>query len=110
MADSDITIVDFQAMTEAISSYTTKVTHITNIMNSLSAISKALAVGNIFTGGAATSFIAAIETTVETMNEAISALNLLIQMLQGKLDAYTAADKAASMAANAIEKAQWTEV
>ena len=41
---------------------------------------------------------------------AITSLNAIISMLQGKLDAYQAADKAAQSIASTIEKAQWSEV
>lgn len=108
--DTGTTIVDFQAMTEAISSYKQKVTSITDITQALQAISKALSAANIFTGGAATAFIQSIETTIQAMNGSITSLNGIIQMLQGKLDAYQAADKAAASIADSIEKAQWTEV
>lgn len=109
MADGT-TIVDFQAMAEAISSYTQKVNSITNIMQALQAISKALSAANIFTGGAATAFIASINSTVAALEGAITSLNAIISMLQGKLDAYQAADKAAASIADAIEQAQWSEV
>lgn len=111
MADeSGTTIVDFQAMAEAISGYKQKVNSITEIMQALQAISKALQAANIFTGGAATAFIQAIEQTVTAMNAAIQSLNAIINMLQGKLDSYQAADKQAQSIAAGIEKAQWSEV
>lgn len=110
MADNETTIVDFAAMAEAISGYKNKVNSINDIMSALQTISKALQATNIFTGGAATAFIASIESTVQALSGAIQALNAIVSMLQGKLDAYQAADKAAESIASSIEKAQWTEV
>lgn len=110
MADNETTIVDFAAMAEAISSYKNKVNSITDIMSALQAISKALQVANIFTGGAATAFIESIESTVQACSGAIQSLNGIVNMLQGKLDAYQAADKEAQSIASSIEAAQWSEV
>ena len=109
MADNETTIVDFAAMAEAISGYKSKVTSITDIMSALQAVSKALGVANIFTGGAATAFIQSIESTCTALSGAIESLNGIVSMLQGKLDAYQAADKAAESIASSIEQAQWTE-
>ena len=67
MADNETTIVDFAAMAEAISGYKNKVNSITDIMSALQAISKALQVANIFTGGAATAFIQSIDSTVQAL-------------------------------------------
>ena len=108
--ETETTIVDFAAMAEAISGYKNKITSITDIMSALQAISKALQVANIFTGGAATAFIESIESTVQAMQGAIQSLNGIVSMLQGKLDTYQAADKAAEALASSIEKAQWSEV
>lgn len=110
MADNETTIVDFAAMAEAISGYKNKVNSITDIMSALQAISKALQVANIFTGGAATVFIQSIDSTVQALQGAIQSLNGIVSMLQGKLDAYQAADKAAESIASSIEAAQWSEV
>lgn len=110
MADNETTIVDFAAMAEAISGYKTKITSITDIMSALQAISKALQVANIFTGGAATSFIQSIESTVQALDGAIQSLNGIVNMLQGKLDAYQAADKEAQSIASSVEAAQWSDV
>ena len=114
MADttSGTTVVDFEAMAAAIAAYQEKVKHIESITQSLSAIATALGVANVFSGGAASTFLTAVASTIKAMNEAMVALNAIIQGLQGKLDTYQAADKAAASIANGIqiEKAQWSDV
>lgn len=114
MADSNTgtTIVDFEAMSSAIASYQEKVKHIESIIQSLEAIAAALGVANVFSGGAASTFLTAVASTIKAMHEAMNALNAIIQGLQGKLDSYQAADKAAASIANAIkiEAPVWSDV
>lgn len=109
---SNTTVVDFEAMASAIASYQEKVKHIQAIIQSLEGIATALGVANVFSGGAASTFLTAVASTISAMNEAMNALNAIIQGLQGKLDTYQAADKAAASIASAvkIEAPVWSDV
>ena len=110
MTESGVTIVDFNAMSEAISQYKTKVSSLQNIVSALQGIQTALQVANVFTGGAAEAIIQAIKNYISTTNKAIENLNQVIQQLQSKLEAYQQAHQEALNIANTVETAQWSEV
>ena len=110
MTESGVTIVDFNAMSEAINGYRQNVSNINTILTALQAVQKALAVGNVFTGGAATTVLEAINTYIGVLNKATESLNGLIQVLQSKLESYQQADQQAQSIAASIEQAQWADV
>lgn len=110
MAENETTIVDFAAMSEAISNYKQKVTSIQGIMQAMQTIQTALSAANIFTGGAATSMIATIGSYIKALEGAMGSLNGVVKLLEDKMQKYEAADKAAEGIANNIEQAQWSEV
>ena len=110
MTDAGVTIVDFQSMAEAINSYRQKISAITNIVQSLQTTQAALAAGNVFTGGAATAVLEAINTYITVMNKAIENLDIIVGVLQGKLESYQQAHQQAMSIASSIEQVQGADV
>jgi uncharacterized protein YukE len=106
----DVTIIDFGAMSEAITQYKQTVDTIAGIIEAVQAVQAALQVGNIFTGGAATAVLEAIKTYINVMNTALDNLNQLIEALTNKLETYEAAHNDAVNIAGSIEQAVWAEV
>lgn len=106
----DVTIIDFGAMQEAIQQYEATVKTISGILEAVSAIYKALATANVFTGGAATAVLAAIQQYITIMDQALQNLNKLIDALRHKLETYQAANDAAASIAGGIEQAVWADV
>ncbi len=110
MTETGVTIIDFNAMSEAISTYQQKVSSLNSVLQTMQAIQKALEVANIFSGGAATIVIEAIKKYISSLNSSIENLNQIIQQLQKKLESYQQAHQQAVNLANSIEQAQWAEV
>jgi uncharacterized protein YukE len=110
MTDAGVTIVDFGAMAEAVAQYHQKVAAITGILEAVTTVQRSLSAANFFTGGAASSVLAAIQGYIQVMQQALENLNAIIDFLQGKLDAYQAAHNQAVQIAGAIEQAQWADV
>lgn len=110
MTESGVTIVDFGAMSEAISQYKQKVSTLQSIVSALQAVQTALQVANVFSGGAAEAIIQAIKNYISTTNKAIENLNQVIQQLQTKLESYQQAHQEAVNLASSLEAAQWSEV
>ena len=107
MTENGVTVVDFAAMSEAISGYKQKVNGIQSIMQAMQAIQAALSAANIFTGGAASSMIATIGAYVKALEGA--SLSGVVKLLEDKLAKYQEADKKAAAVAESIETAQWSE-
>ena len=105
-----VTIVDFGLMSEAIQRYHKTVQMISDIIEAYQAIMKALQAAQVFTGGAASGVIAAIQTYINAMQQALENLNQLIDALQKKLDTYQAADAQAKNIASGVQQAVWSEV
>ncbi len=109
MTENGVTVVDFAAMSEAISGYKQKVNGIQSIMQAMQAIQAALSAANIFTGGAASSMIATIGAYVKALEGAMTSLSGVVKLLEDKLAKYQEADKKAAAVAESIETAQWSE-
>ena len=95
MTETGVTIVDFEAMTQAISAYQQKSSAISGIVQALQATQAALSAANVFTGGAATSVMEAIATYINVLNQAIDKLDALEAQYgdplpQDKLDEFLA--------------------
>ncbi len=110
MTENGVTVVDFAAMSEAVNTYKQKTTAIQNIMQALKTVQTALSAANIFTGGAASSMIAAIGSYITALEGATTSLNGLVKLLEDKMTKYQQANKQAEAVANAIEAPQWSEV
>lgn len=108
--DINVTIVDFGMMSEAIQRYQNTVKTIQGIIEAYQAIMKALQVAQVFTGGAASTVLAAVQQYINVMNDALANLNEIIQALQTKLDNYQAAHQEATNIASSIQQATWASV
>ena len=104
------TIVDFQAMSEAISSFKTGVNNMNTIVTALRAAAKALTAANVFSGGAASAFIAALESEATATEAASTSLDAIVNMLSQKLETYKTKNQEAQAIAENIQQAQWSEV
>ena len=105
-----VTIVDFGLMQSAIDGYKKVSQQIQAIIDAYQAILKALQVAQVFTGGAASTMIATINTYVQAMNQAKQNLDELVNVLSTKLENYQAADKQAQSIASGAQQAVWQEV
>lgn len=110
MTETGVTIIDFNAMSEAISTYQQKVSQLNSVLQTMQTIQKVLEVASIFSGGAAQAIVEAIKKYISSLNSAIENLNQVIQQLQQKLENYQQAHQQALNAANSIEQAQWADV
>ena len=109
VTEEGVTVVDSQAMGEAVNSYKKNVTEIQNIMQAMKGIQTALSAANIFTGGAASTMITAIGAYVTALEGATGSLNGVIKILEGKIAKYNEAEKNAAAEANSIEPVSWPD-
>lgn len=105
-----VTIVDFGLMSDALARYRKISQDIQGIIDVYQAIMKALQAAQVFTGGAASGVIAAINTYIQVMNRAKANLDQLVDALQKKLDTYQAADTQAKNISSGVQQAVWQEV
>ncbi len=105
-----VTIVDFGLMQQAIDGYKKVSSEIQAIIDAYQLILKALQVAQVFTGGAASATIAAIQALVNAMNEAKANLDELVNALSQKLENYQAADTQAQQIAGNAQQAVWQTV
>lgn len=105
-----VTIVDFGLMEQAIAAYKKASSDIQAIIDAYQLILKALQVAQVFTGGAASAEIAAIQVLVNAMNEAKANLDELVNVLSQKLENYRAADAQAQQIASGAQQAVWQTV
>lgn len=105
-----VTIVDFGLMEQAIAGYKKVSNDIQTIIDAYQLILKALQVAQVFTGGAASTTIATIQTLVNALNEAKANLDELVNTLSQKLENYQAADSQAQQIASGAQQAVWQTV
>ena len=105
-----VTIVDFGLMSQAIEGYQRVSKNIQTIIDAYQAILKVLQAAQVFTGGAASSVIAAVQAYIEAMNQAKANLDELVKVLSQKLENYKAADQQAQSIASGVQTAQWQSV
>lgn len=109
MTEEGVTVVDSQAMGEAVNSYKKEITSIQNIMQAMKSIQAALSAANIFTGGAASTMITAIGAYITALDGATGSLNGVVKILEDKITKYNEAEKNAAATADTIEPVSWPD-
>ena len=110
MTSSGVTVIDFNEMQSAIQAYRQKSQQIMQIIEAVEKILSALQMANVFSGGAASSVIAAFKQYKQVLQLAKANLDKLIDLLEGKLTNYQNAHTQANSIAGSIQQAQWNDV